>query len=650
MNSKDRLLGMDRAISRRDLIHGASALAGGIAASQMPMMGAQAMGETPLGETAPNSPPGPRAPYPPAFTGMRGNHDGSFDVAHKMGREGVRTWGMVQQAPEQPYDLVVVGGGLSGLAAAHFYKKKNRNARILILDNHDDFGGHAKRNEFTVNGKQLIGYGGAQTLQEPGKYSAQTRRLLQDLGIKLKRFETAYDQQFYQRNGLRPGLHFNAEDWGTAVTVPFDLGFFGDYIPLATSDITSDEAVDMMPISAAAKVQFKRLLSLNEDTMPEIEADDKWLYLYQISYRAFLEKHIGITEPDVFKVLQNLIGDSGVGIEAAPAYSAISYAGLPGWNATGMPPPEPFENYIHHFPDGNSSIARLLIREMIPQVAPAGSVDDIVRAAFDYSRLDEAGSQVRMRLSSTAVNVGMDERKGSDTAVSVTYVKDGTATKVKTKDCILACNHSVIPHICPQLPDDQREALGHQERTPILYNSVALTNWQAFKDLGIGAVYSPSTYHLHWMLDFPVSMGGYTFSEDPSQPVIVHMERFPHVNDAGMSKREQARAGRYEILGTPFEEIERNIRNDLASLLSPAGFDPARDIAGITVNRWAHGYAYSYNPLFDQMYEEWDDPRMPHMRAKKRFGRIAIANSDAAASALFDSAVDEAYRAVEDLT
>lgn len=648
MNTKDRLLGMGRAISRRDFVHGAGAATAGFAASQLPLPPAQAMGDPAASQAAPFE-LNPDAPYPPALMGLRGNHDGSFDVAHKLGREGITAWGPVEQASDAPYDLVIVGAGISGLAAAHFYSQAHEDARILILDNHDDFGGHAKRNEFTVNGKKLIGYGGAQTLQEPSKYSRVTKRLLKDLGIDLKRFDTAYDQAFYGRNGLRPGLHFDAKEWGEAITVPFDLGMFGDYIPLGKSDITPEQAVDMMPIAPQAKTEFLRLLTLKDDQMPEIEEDDKWDHLYTISYRAFLEKHLGITHDDVFRVLQNLVGDNGVGIEAVPAFSALSYAGLPGWEAAGLPPPEPFENYIHHFPDGNASVARLIIRALIPQAAAATAPDDIVTAAFDYSKLDSDGAQVRMRLSSTVVNVSMDAARSSAAPVSVTYVKDGTASLVRAKDCILACNHSIIPYLCPQLPKTQREALAFPERTPILYNTVALTNWRAFKALGIGAVYAPSTYHLHWTLDFPVSMGGYAYPDDPDQPVLVHMERFAHVNNEGLSKREQARAGRYEILGTPFEEIERHIRSDLTSLLGPAGFDPAADIAAITVNRWAHGYAYSYNPLFDDMYDEWDDPRMPHMRAKKRFGNITIANSDSGASALFDSAVDEAYRAVEEL-
>lgn len=634
MNKKDRLLGMDRAISRRDILNGGAALAAGMAASQIP--GAFAASE-------PKTFPAPSGPYPPALMGMRGNHPGSFDTAHQMGREGMTSWGPVQNAPEAPYDLIIVGAGISGLAAAHFYAKENRNARILLLDNHDDFGGHAKRNEFDVDGKKLIGYGGSQTLQEPGKYSRETKRLLKDLGITLKRFETAFDQDFWQRNGLRPGLYFGKETWGERRMVPFNLGMFSDYLYLGSSDVTPEQAVDMMPMSQPAKVQMLRLLTLKEEQLTHIPEDDRWEYMYNISYRDFIEKHMGVTEPEVFKVLQDLTSDAGVGIEATSAFSATSYGGLPGWAVTGLPD-EPFENYIHHFPDGNTSIARLIVRNLIREVAPAGPAEEIVTKRFDYSKLDQADAPVRLRLSATAVNVAQN----GDT-VDVVYVKDGAPTRVSAAKCVMATNHSIVPHVMPQLPDGQREAFSSQERTPILYNSVAVRNWQPWKKLGIGAVYAPGSYFVHTMMDFPVSLGGYSYSEDPSQPVIIHMERFPHVNNSGMTKREQARAGRHELLGTSFEEIEREIRSQLTGMLELGGFDPARDIAGITVNRWAHGYAYSYNPLFDETYDDWDDPRAPHMIARKPFGRITFANSDSGASALFDSAVDNAYRAVEEL-
>jgi spermidine dehydrogenase len=276
-------------------------------------------------------------------------------------------------------------------------------------------------------------------------------------------------------------------------------------------------------------------------------------------------------------------------------------------------------------------------------------MEDVVTARFDYSQLDRADSPVRLRLNSTVTRVQHHGEPRNSKKVALTYIQDGKAFQVQARSCILACNNAMIPYIAPDLPETQREALAGQVRTPNLYTNVALGNWRAWKKLGMGAVSAPNGYHANAMLDFPVSLGGYNFSGNPDEPIIVHMERFPHRNNEGLNKREQFRLGRYELLSTPYATIERHVRQQLADILAGGGFDPARDIEGITVNRWAHGYSYYYDWLEDPWYEDWDDERYPHVRARKPFGRVAIANSDAGASADFDTAVVQAYRAVSEL-
>ena len=198
------------------------------------------------------------------------------------------------------------------------------------------------------------------------------------------------------------------------------------------------------------------------------------------------------------------------------------------------------------------------------------------------------------------------------------------------------------------MPSRQRQALSSSLKTPMLYTNVALNNWRAWKASGVGAVSAPGSYHVNAMLDFPVDMGGYEFADGPDDPVIVHMERFPHRPNAGLSKREQAPLGRHEMLATPFETIERNTRGQLAAMFSDAGFDPARDIEAITVNRWPHGYA-TRDWLEDDYYDDDDDPRYWYVRGRQPFGRIAVANSDAGAEATVDAAIVQAQRAVKEL-
>ncbi len=631
---------MDRNISRRDILHGIGAVATGVLVPG-PLLAEK---KTVAGSFR------AAGGYPPALTGMRGNHPGSVEISHQLALEGRRNWGPVQEADSDLYDLVVVGAGISGLSAAHFYRKEKPDARILILDNHDDFGGHAKRNEFQVGDRTLIGYGGAQTLQEPSGYSDIVKTLLRDLGVDMGRFDKAYDQEFYRRNGLRGGLYFNKEKWGVDRTVPLNLGLFEGYVPVAESGLTIKQVVAQMPISKAARREFLHLLTTDTDQLPDVPADAKWEYLNSISYRDFLTRYLDITEPEVFAVLQDLASDFGVGIDAAPAGAVMYYSGLPGWKAAGLSDVAgETEPYIHHFPDGNASIARLLVRSMIPAVAPGNTMDDIVTVRFDYSRLDQPNSSLRIRLESTVTNVAHDGDSGSARRVLVTYVHDGQVFRVQTRGCVLACDNSIIPYLFPELPVTQREALSLQVKTPILYTNVALRNWHAWKELGIGAVYAPGSYHVHAKLDFPVSLGGYSYSGGPDEPVVVHMERFPHVNNLGLTAREQHRRGRYELMSTSFETIERNVRNQLAGMLGEGGFQPAEDITAITVNRWAHGYANFYNSLFDDVYMDDDDERYPHIRARKPFGRIAIANADAAASAMFEAAVEQGHRAACEL-
>jgi spermidine dehydrogenase len=639
---------MDRPISRRDFLHGLGAVAAGS------MIGGTTLADRSSAARHAEAAMAGGA-YPPALTGLRGSHRGSFEVAHRLAREGRSDWGAVGEPDPDLYDLVVVGGGVSGLAAAYFYRKQHANARILILDNHDDFGGHAKRNEFRLGDRTLIGYGGSQSIDGPGRFSKTAIGLLKDLGVDPKRFHTAYDQDFYRRNGLAAGVYFNRETWGTDRVVPFELGSFEGYLPLTPSPLTTGEAVARMPISDPAKAQLLKLLNADKDHIPEHWVFGEVDYLLTISYRDFLSKHMQITEPEVFKLFQDLTADMGVGIDSTPALYAF-YFGLPGLDATSLSGPigrflywlyeDREEPYIYHFPDGNASIARLLVREMMPNVAPGSTMEDVVTARFDYSKLDVASSKIRLRLNSTAVRVEHDGKPPSASRVGITYVRDGRAHRVWGRGCVLACYNAMIPHLCPELPASQREALAYAVKSPILYTNVLLRNWQAWKKLGIGGVIAPGSYHVNAMLDFPIDLGDYKFSRGPDEPIVCHMERFPHRPNEGLTNREQFRAGRQELLSTSFETMERSIRTQLAGMLGEGGFDPAYDIEGITVNRWAHGYAYFYNPLYDPEFEEGQEP---HVLGRQPLGRITIANSDAAGQAYLHKAIDEAQRAVNEL-
>lgn len=632
MNKLDKELGLNRLISRRDFIGGTSlAIAGASVGALNPsIVSASKFAQ---------------GYYPPELTGLRGNHAGSFEIAHALGRHGLREWGAISEADQGVYDLVVVGAGISGLSAAHFFLQKNPNASILILDNHDDFGGHAKRNEFELKGKTIIGHGGSQTITMPAFYPDEAKRLLKDLAIDCGKFKQAYDQTLYKKAGMGKGVYFDRATFGEDKLLLGDIGDRG-YLPgIEGGDIV--DVIPQMPISEAAKKELHYLFTERSDQVKNKNLITEGAYFSEISYQEFLKTHMGIKEQETFAFLANIPGDDGgMGLDIMPAAYGF-YLGLPGFKATSLgkfswilnKSMETFsQDYIYHFPDGNASVARMLVRKMIPDVAPGSTMEDIVLAKFDYSKLDESKSPVRIRLNSTVVNAEHVGKVGNAEHVDINYVRAGQAYRVRAKYCVMACYNQIIPHLCPSLPIKQKQALAEVVKIPLIYTNVLLDNWRAWEKLKIASAYSPGTYHSFSMLDFPVSLGDYQFSLSPDDPIIVHMQRVPI--GKGKTQAEQNRAGRHELFVTPFEKIERETRIHLVGMLSEGGFDSARDIKGITVNRWSHGYAPSF---FNY------DGETPNVTGRKAFGRITIANSDAGANAMLEEAVVQAHRAVEEL-
>jgi spermidine dehydrogenase len=582
--------------------------------------------------------------YPPALTGLRGQHPGSFEVAHEIVRTRNRH-PIDGLAVEESYDLIVVGGGISGLAAAWFFRRAaGANARILVLDNHDDFGGHAKRNEFTLDQRRIIGYGGSQSIQSPRTlYSNVAKGLLHDLGVDVAQFETAFDRRLYSSLGLSRGVFFAREAFGRDVLVPGDAtAIAADGLPRRfINSKPLDELVATFPISDASKTQLLALYDGTRDPLAAKSDEEKLKLLKAISYRDYLIKICGCSEEVANCFQGRTLGFFGLGCDAVPA-ADLRAMGYPGFASLGLPADthaEWKEPYIYHFPDGNASLARLLVRSLVPGVAPGHTMDDIVLAPFDYDALDRRGQNVRIRLDSTCIDV----REAGGT-VFVGYVRAGAAHRIEAKHVVLACFHMIIPHIMPDLPQSQRAALAQNVKTPLVYTNVLVRDWRPWTQLKVYDISAPMSFHSRVALDFPVSLGGYKHPRDPTEPMVLHLEHVPGAPNSGLDARAQFRIGASKLLDMTFTDFEVRIRDELDRMLGPGGFSSARDIAAITVNRWPHGYGYAANSLFDG-----DDYESTIKRARQTFGRVAIANADAAGDAYAHLAIDQAERAVREL-
>ena len=625
---------MDRPISRRDFIDGVSVGVGAVA------LGPWATGRQVAGGLVQP----PRGGYPPALTGLRGSHPGSFEVFHAL-RDG-RFWSTapnVEPSGEE-YDLVVVGAGISGLAAAHYTRMANPTATVLILDNHDDFGGHAKRNEFSHGGRTYLGYGGTQSIESPAPYSAVAKALITALGIEVSRYPTHYDARLHRAHGLRSAIFFDKATFGA------------DKLVRGSEERIDAALVAEAPLSEAARRDLRRLATEPFDPYPGETSGAKKAKLAKMSYAAFITKVWRLDEA-VARVFQSRTHSLfGAGIDAVPAQDAFGL-GMPGFQGMGLEVgPGPGQNhdsirspeadrYFFHFPDGNATIARLLVRRLVPGAMPGHTAIDVVTAKADYGELDQPGSPVRIRLSSPVVRVRHQGEPAAARSVEVTYVAGEALKSVRAKTVILACWHAPIPFLCPELPAEQKKALSFAIKIPLIYTNVLIRNWQSFKRLGISRVQFPNAFYSSIGLDAPVSIGGYRHPRNPAEPIVLHLSRA--VCKPGYPIRDQHRLGRIELYSMPFEELERRTREQLGLVLGPGGFDPAGDILGITVNRWPHGYAYQYNSLWDDFWFRGEEG--PCAVARRRFGRIAIANSDSAAYSYTDAAIDHAHRAVGEL-
>lgn len=603
----------------------------------------------------------PTPVFPPELTGLRGSQPGSMDAAHAAAW-AVETSSGKALKDDESWDLVVVGAGISGLSAAHFFRKHVKaTARILILDNHDDFGGHARRNEFSAGGRTIVSYGGTQSFDTPQNYSAVALALLKELRVDMPALRRAYDLEFFKTHALGMGLYYDGATFERSVlcaSSPPSLRapqyYSRHHVPGLVSPPAFTSQWQTAPLTSTQKDLLRQVINnapagRGRDGLRERDIQAE-------SYVDFLRWVYGIQDPALLALLSMpMAEDSALGGYAVSMEAAAS-AGLLGLGSVAQrrrwfgaeavdfgvePAPESdddaeLDGYFYHFPDGAATVARLLVQRLIPAVATFSNATECLGARFDYRQLDRPGHQaVNIRLNSTAVSVA-----NASGGVQIRYLQHGALRQVRASYAIMAGWSGVSAHVVKGLPAQQKEAMRVNIKMPMVYAQVVLRRWHALRQAKVAVAYAPGAPFQFSQMDFPVRIGPCAPPANPNEPVCLLMIRVPGPLLLKAPPPDIFRAGRAELLGQDFAFYEEAIISQLHGMYGAYGMDVHRDIAAITVNRWGHGFV-------------WDEAQYLGQNAYKlaahRLGNITMAGADSQGNAYLDAAIDAARRAVNEL-
>lgn len=627
----DQLLGMDRGITRRDFLNATLLASGGMLLNPV----------SPAELLAANASPDSNQDD---FTG----YGGIGDYAHSNGNtlpvleagHQIRD-GQFENLPAsvietgEIYDCVVVGGGISGLAAALIFQRQaGAGKTCLVLDNHPIFGGEAKRNEFLVDGHRLIAHQGSAFFPVPFPHSF-IGRFYDSIGLRTPRLE-------YQKwDGSKPEIQLSRTPYlGNAPNATYFGPKFGQPQGLWLTDPWGKQ-LETAPVSAKVRAEMSKFQSAGDAgaRAPQYPGDAISRRLDAVTLEDHMIEHYGVSRDTIRAFLSPGEGAGyGLGPDALSGYTAYAADMLHPLDISD-------ETGTQMFPDGNGGLARLIIKTLIPEsIAGSHSLEDVCRNAVNFAALDRAGGPARIRLDSTAVWVKHDGDPAKSEFVTIAYTRSGKTHRIKARSVVMAGGSWTTRHIVRDLPPDRVEAYSQFYRTPCLMANVAVRNWRFLYKMGISGCQWFEGLGSYMQVRKLALCGADSPTIGPDSPTVLTVKilyTYP-----GKSTEEQGHLGRGELMSVPFREYERQIRQQFTDMFAHSGFDASRDIAGIILNRWGHAYL---SPAPGFFFGKNGKPAPGEVLRAAPFGRIAFANTDLSGVADHRSSIIEADRAVGQL-